>query len=65
MKFHYGPTTVEFSVGEVLMILVDYVQDRIPTLPGGAGGAAKLLIDGADALATHERIEIVFGEVRK
>lgn len=65
MKFHLGPTTVEFSVGEVLMILDAYIQDHIPTLPGGDGSAAKLLIDGADALTSHERIEIVFGEVRK
>lgn len=62
MKFHHGPLTVEFTLDEVLTILVDHVREQ--TMASGLLGPT-LLIDGTDALATHERIEIVFAEGRK
>lgn len=57
MTFRYGTTTVEFTIDEVRIILVDYVRKQ--TLASDLNGAC-LLVDGTDALSTHESIEIVF-----
>ncbi len=52
MKITRGPLTIEFTPTDLLLILEDYLMehladDDVPT-------------DGADALTTHERIEVVF-----
>lgn len=55
------PLTVEFTPTDLLLILEDYLMEHLADddVPTGHH-TVHLLIDGADALTTHERIEVVF-----